>query len=152
MAIDYKLSLTAAEINKRLAMIGSAVLCTEQTLTKEQKQQVKANIGVYDSYVTPQMFGAKGDGVTDDTAAIQAAMDANFNVYIPSGVYLVDGRYNGWTDPHMGGIRLRSGQCVHMSADCTIKVKTNDGAFYNAFVIYQCNGVEIHGGKIVGER
>ena len=40
-------------------------------------------------------FGAVGDGVTDDTAAIQAAIDAiNANgggeIYFPSGTYLVD--------------------------------------------------------------
>lgn len=33
-------------------------------------------------------FGAKGDGVTDDTAAIQAAIDSGKNVFIPMGVYL----------------------------------------------------------------
>lgn len=38
-----------------------------------------------DPYVTPQMFGAKGDGVTDDTAAFQAAIDAGRNVYVPLG-------------------------------------------------------------------
>lgn len=31
-------------------------------------------------YVTPEMFGAKGDGQTDDTAALQAAVDSGFNV------------------------------------------------------------------------
>jgi len=33
-------------------------------------------------------FGAKGDGTTDDTAAIQAAMDAG-DVYLPPGYYRV---------------------------------------------------------------
>ena len=35
-------------------------------------------------------FGARGDGITDDTAAIQAAIDASLpggKVYFPAGVY-----------------------------------------------------------------
>lgn len=36
-------------------------------------------------------WGAKGDGVTDDTAAIQAALNAVSNVYLPSGTYAVTG-------------------------------------------------------------
>lgn len=34
-------------------------------------------------YVTPQMFGAKGDGVTDDTAAFQSAINTRKTVYVP---------------------------------------------------------------------
>ena len=34
-------------------------------------------------------FGAKGDGVTDNTAAIQAAFDSSSSIFFPDGSYLV---------------------------------------------------------------
>ncbi|TSD68142.1 glycosyl hydrolase family 28-related protein [Aeromicrobium piscarium] len=34
-------------------------------------------------------YGARGDGLADDTAAIQAALDAGGDVYLPAGIYLV---------------------------------------------------------------
>ncbi|MBQ6481703.1 MAG: right-handed parallel beta-helix repeat-containing protein [Anaerolineaceae bacterium] len=39
--------------------------------------------------VDVRAFGAKGDGVTDDTAAIQAAIDSNNVVIIPNGEYKI---------------------------------------------------------------
>lgn len=40
-------------------------------------------------YVTPKMFGAKGDGVADDTNAIISAFNSGKTVFFPSGTYAV---------------------------------------------------------------
>ena len=39
--------------------------------------------------VTPQMYGAAGDGVTDDTKAFEDALAANDNVFVPTGKYFI---------------------------------------------------------------
>jgi hypothetical protein len=49
-------------------------------------------------------FGAKGDGVTNDTVAIQAAIDHVYGagggtVFFPSGTYLVTSVVRNWTNP-----------------------------------------------------
>lgn len=43
----------------------------------------------FNFYVTPQMYGAKGDGISDDTSFIQSALDSGKAVIFPSGIYLV---------------------------------------------------------------
>lgn len=40
-------------------------------------------------YITPQLFGAKGDGETDDTAAIQSSIDGSNYIFIPAGTYKI---------------------------------------------------------------
>lgn len=43
---------------------------------------------VKNDYFTPQMFGAKGDGVTDDTESLKEALKHKC-VFIPSGTYII---------------------------------------------------------------
>ncbi len=58
-------------------------------------------------------FGAKGDGVTLDTAAIQAAIDAGGEVYIPKGVYIT------------GTLYLKSHGGLHLEAGAVLKASHN---------------------------
>ena len=47
-------------------------------------------------YVTPQMYGAKGDGTTDDTAAFVAALASGEKVVVPMATYKLSAPI--WTD------------------------------------------------------
>ena len=58
---------------------------------QENAAEEKDRVDKLSNYVTPQMFGAKADGATDDTAAIQACFDAaaarNLRVEFVKGTY-----------------------------------------------------------------
>ena len=60
--------------------------------TEEYKKQVNNyvdKVSYLENYVTPQMFGAKGDGVNDDTQSFIEAIKTKKPIYIPKGEYLI---------------------------------------------------------------
>ena len=65
---------------------GSSLVGFLQDGTGASARTVQAKLR---DVVSVKDFGAVGDGVTDDTAAIQAALDKSLNVFIPSGIYKI---------------------------------------------------------------
>ena len=57
-------------------------------------------------YVTPQMFGAKADGTTDDYAAFAAALATGKPILLPAGRYKLSQQlvFDNNTSDYMGGI------------------------------------------------
>jgi polygalacturonase len=53
-------------------------------------------------------LGAVGDGITDDTAAIQAALDTNDAVIIPPGTYRITSTLNTKDNQTILGFERRS--------------------------------------------
>ncbi len=53
--------------------------------------------------ITPQQFGAKADGVHDDTKALQAALDCRGKVFLPPGEYLISGKLIIHSDTQLFG-------------------------------------------------
>lgn len=54
----------------------------------------RTNAAVEEKYSTPQMYGAKGDGVSDDTEAFQAMIAEGKKIFIPAGDYLISDTLN----------------------------------------------------------
>lgn len=76
-----------------------------------------------------QNFGAKGDGITDDTAAIQSAIDAaaaagGGQVYMPTGTYIV----SGGEEPSDGCLMLKSNVYLYGDGMGATTVQVADGS------------------------
>lgn len=97
--------------------------------------------------VDVRVHGARGDGVHDDTRAVQAAIDAlpagGGTVQVPAGDYLID---------PVVGVQLRSRMHLAMAPGTRLLARPN--AAERAYVLnaLRVEDVEISGGRIIGER
>jgi polygalacturonase len=92
-------------------------------------------------------FGAMGNGVTDDTAAIQAAINAlpatGGTVVVPNGTYMINA---------LKAINLRSHVRLSMWGSAYLKAIPNSASRYWVVKAWNVNNVEIVGGNVIGER
>ena len=79
-------------MNKREFLIGTTVLGTASLVERTSLRGAEASPAMTGSVHNALEFGAKGDGKTPDSAAIQKALDAagavGGTVYLPAGRYL----------------------------------------------------------------
>ena len=87
-------------------------------------------------------FGAKGDGETDDTEAIQLCFDTVKNIIIRDGTYMIDASIS---------LKPQSNTYIKL-VNATLKAITNSLDAYQIFDIDDVNNVIIEGGVIEGER
>jgi len=109
--------------------------------------------------VSVKDFGAVGDGVADDTVAIQAAVNAaaGRTLYFDPGVYMVQagssttipGAYTVFT----GAVQIPSNSELVLHPDCRIQCITTSLPSGCAFLIHQASNVTIRGGGTIrGDR
>lgn len=99
-------------------------------------------------------FGATGDGVTNDTAAIQAAFDAvsasgGTVVFEPSKTYMIDGQYLP-LQTLFGGVKPKSNTLIQGN-NSTLKVIPNNFIGYCVLNIANCDGITIYNLNILGD-
>jgi len=103
------------------------------------------------SVVSVKTYGAKGDGRTDDTAAIQTAIEAvagtGGTLLVPDGTYMINAILNNGQ-----GLQLRSNMSFRMSSGAVLKAIPNASGGYSVLFLPRVTNVNIIGGTIEGER
>lgn len=99
-------------------------------------------------------FGATGDGVTDDTVAVQAAFDAvsatgGTVVFEPGKTYMINGLYQP-IQSIFGGVRPKSGTVIQGNS-ATLRVIPNSSIGYCILNIDRVSNIVVNDLNIIGD-
>jgi len=92
--------------------------------------------------INVKQFGAKGDGITDDTAFIQHALNNGGTIIIPYGTYMID-----------AVVRLSciSNTNIIIQEKAVLQAIPNNSGSYAILQIVECNNISISGGHFNGD-
>jgi hypothetical protein len=136
-----------ADIDEELASRATTVdltTLTESVATKADQVTVNGKVSKGELVVNVTDYGATGDGATDDTAALAAAIAAGSGriVYVPSGTYMVD----AVTSLTISQPKTR----LMLDPGATLKVIPNNADNYGLITVTAAD-VTIEGGTLIGD-
>ena len=115
------------DLDAETAARTQAVKTLENTIAALEKQTA--------TFANVKEYGAKGDGSTDDTAAINTAIASGLELFFPDGTYKIAQAVNlGCPLMADGAVLLASGVTVTMEAplaSCRLHFKRASGGKYN---------------------
>jgi polygalacturonase len=127
--------------------LATAAMPTSAATTTTNWWSQSPAITIGSTSVNVRNFGAMGNGVTDDTAAFQAAINAlpasGGTVVVPTGTYMIDATKS---------INMRSNTRLSLWGTATLQAIPNNASFAAVVKAWNVSNVEILGGKIEGER
>ena len=141
-----------AKVMKRVFGVTLALglqMFSSGMLGAEQPQNFLAGFSKAEAatVVDVRTFGAKGNGATNDTAAIQKAINSlpstGGTVVIPAGTYGIDA---------VTTLKLRSNVTLQMSPTTILGVIPNAAAHYEVLHIGGVSNVNVNGGVLWGDR
>ena len=115
--------------------------------TEDISKLSKENAEFSNIYVTPERYGAVGDGVTDDSAAIKAMFSSGYRRFFLRQSYLVKGEIGEafHTFENVDGIDITTvdGSAIHYVAngDYTLEDHENPRTFFLRF--NNCSNVNV---------
>lgn len=113
-------------------------------IARENIIEIENDINLLSTFVTPQMFGAVGDGVTDDTLPIKnMVLDATSSgkyCYIPHGVYKISE-----TISIPENVRLVGVYGSWYKVDGSVFIKENEGAVFSVHDYSEIGNIQIEG-------
>ena len=143
---------------------GEATYKITNTVSETEYQEklengLFATLIIDNDSVNVHQFGAKGDGTTDDSNAINLALSSKaYNVsFVKGNTYMVKGYEPGQPEGSTTGLIETTGLIIPSNKnvdlnESTIKCITNSRQNYNIFTIAEKENIILKNGTIIGDR
>lgn len=149
------LSLTLAELRALTGAGVDARAAAEAKNTERRIDNVASDVSKLkkSASVSVTSYGAIGDGVNDDTVAIQTAIEAGKGgqIYFPSGTYKVDAQANTVPSGKAGIVMDDPGTTLVLAPNAQIFI-SDTGAYASAQIVHvSADNCSIVGGRFTGD-